>query len=77
MVIKIEKEDINKKIYFLNNNDNSFKEINESNAELYINDKKENIFKKYFIPKNEGEYQIKLKINKIINNFRYMQNAIK
>ena len=72
MVIKIEKEDINKKIYFLNNNDNSFKEINESNAELYINDKKENIFKKYFIPKNEGEYQIKLKINKIINNFRYM-----
>ena len=72
MVIKIEKEDINKKIYFLNNNDNSFKEINESNAELYINDKKENIFKKYFFPGKEGEYQIKLKINKIINDCSYM-----
>ena len=65
MVINIEVNDINKKIYFLDNykDQNNLKEINESNTEVYINNKKENVFKKYFIPRTEGEYQIKLKIN--------------
>ena len=74
MVIKIEKDDINNKIYFLDNyNDNdNLKEIYETNTELYINNKKENVFKKYFIPVKEGEYQIKLKFNKIINDCSYM-----
>ena len=39
---------------------------------LYINNKKESVFKKYFIPGKEGEYQIKLKFNKIINDCSYM-----
>ena len=40
ILIKICKEDINEEIYFLNNNfiDNN-KSFNESNTELYINEK--------------------------------------
>ena len=38
------------------------KEMNESNAYLYINNKKYK-FKKYFNFKNVGEYNIKLKLN--------------
>ena len=60
MIVKIENDDINKKIYFLDNynDNNNLKEINKSNTELYINDKKENVFKKYFIPEKEGDYQL-------------------
>ena len=70
MIIKIEKVDINKKLYFFDNynDNNNLKEINESNTEVYINNKKENVFKKYFMPVKEGEYQIKIKFNKIIND---------
>ena len=77
LTVKIEKEDINKKIYFLDNsnNDNIYingkeeehyhdllKEINESNTQLFINDKKYK-YKKFFIPEKEGIYLIKLKLN--------------
>ena len=90
MKIKIEKDDINKKIYFLDNTDGEFlmgveikmkengepyikaikeehhhdflKELNESNVELYINNKKYK-YQKYFIPDKEGEYNILLKFN--------------
>ena len=74
MIVKVEEDDINKKIYFLDNykDNNNLKEINESNTELYINNKKENVFKKYFVPGKEGEYQIKLKFNKIINDCSYL-----
>ena len=48
ILIKIYKEDINKEIYFLNNNfiDNN-KFLNESNTELYINERLYK-FKNYF-----------------------------
>ena len=74
--LKINKLDINKKIYFLDNIDfiedktyikhfhDNLKELNKNNTQLYINDKKYN-FQKYFVPEKEGEYIIKLifKIN--------------
>ena len=74
MVVKIEKDDINKTIYFLGNNEdvNNLKWINELNTEVYINDKKIKEFKKYFKPGKEGEYKIKIKINNIITDCSYM-----
>ena len=59
MKIKIDKSDVNKNIYFLDNtnefedkkgmkhNYNNLKELNESNTELYINNEKTE-YKKYF-----------------------------
>ena len=63
IIINIDKVDIGKKIYFLDNkyeDDNylkhsshdNLKELNELNTELYINNKKEK-YKKYFIPKKK------------------------
>ena len=76
--IKINKDEINKDIYFLDNTDGYFndighfhdnlKELNELNTELYINDKKYK-YKKYFNPDKEGIYIIKLKNNININIF--------
>ena len=48
-----------------------FKELNDSNAEIFINEKS-NKFSKYFIPEKEGIYQIKLNIKKIMENCEYM-----
>jgi len=76
LTIKIKENDINKKIFFLDNtvgdiyingkwekhNHDFLKELNESNTELYINNKKQK-YEKYFIPDKEGEYYIKLKFN--------------
>ena len=61
LTLKIENEDINKKIYFLNNTKehNNINEINEYNTIIYINNI-EYQFNKYFIPKNEGIYEIKI-----------------
>ena len=88
MKIKIEKEDINKNIYFLDNTDGKYqisenkndivehhhdnlKELNESNAEIYINNKKYEYIK-YFKPEKEGEYEIKLKFNINITDCSFM-----
>ena len=71
--VKINKDDINKDIYFLDNTNGTYddrlehyndnlKVLNESNTELYINDKKSK-YKKYFKPDKEGIYIIKLKFN--------------
>ena len=74
--IKIEEKYINKKIYFLDNTDNKYyingkfeehhhdflKELNESNTEIFINNNKYN-YKKYFVPKKEGIYDIIIKLN--------------
>ena len=75
------KEDINKKIYFLDNeyeiddvyfsNHNNLEELNENNTELYIDTIKEK-YQKYFIPENEREYNIKLKININLKNCGFM-----
>jgi hypothetical protein len=82
--VKINKDDINKDIYFLDNTDDTYndikhyhdnlKELNESNTELYINDIKYK-YKKYFKPDKEGIYIIKLKINTYIN-ILYIYNFI-
>ena len=72
--MKIEKDDINKDIYFLDNTvgkyliygkieehyHDNLKELNEKNTELYINNIRYK-YSKYFKPKEEGIYQIKLK----------------
>ena len=49
-------EDIKKKIYFLNNS----KEFNEDSIEIYINNEKTKLFKKYIWPEQEGFHSIKL-----------------
>ena len=80
--IKIDKNDINKEIYFLDNTDffdhncikvyhGFLKELNKYNTELYINDDKKE-YKKYFIPEKEGIYTILLKLNISITDCSYM-----
>ena len=79
--IKINKDDINKDIYFLDNTDGTYndikhyhdnlKELNESNTELYINNKKYK-YKKYFNPDKEGIYIIKLIFNIYIKDCSFM-----
>ena len=81
--LKINKEDINKKIYFLDNTnytENDTKKrhfhdnlnvLNSNNVKLFINNKKQK-FKKFFIPKKEGEYTIKLILSNQIDNCSYM-----
>ena len=83
--VKIEKRDINKEIYFLDNTDGKYKingkkeeyhhdllkELNESNVKLYINNKEEK-YKKYFIPKVEGIYLITLKLNILMTDCSFM-----
>jgi len=82
ILINIGKNDINKKIYFLDNyeyKDNegiihihdNLKELNEYNTELYIDRNKEK-YEKYYIPKKEGEFKINLKFNINLNDCSYM-----
>ena len=85
LTIKINEKDINKNIYYLNydlyeyNSTKDYKDsieyynklLNESKIEIYINNKKyEN--KRYFKPKEIGEYKIKLIFNTNITNMSYM-----
>ena len=73
MLIKISKEDINKNIYFLDNSikHNYLREINETNTDLYINDIKFK-YKKYFSPKKDGVYYLKLKLKTCIKDCSFM-----
>ena len=83
LLLKIEKEDINKKICFLDNTDyiddetkkkhyhDNLKELNEINTKLYIN-KKEYKYSKYFFPSKEGIYEVKLIIQIEMENCSYM-----
>ena len=80
MIIKIEKEDINKDKYFLDNNDDKgynkgginfeenhhdkLKELNESNTKIYI-------------AEEEGKYKTKLKFNKPDNKIYFNDNKNK
>ena len=74
IVVSINKEDIGQKIYFLGNkyfeNDN-LKELNETNTELNINKKKEK-YTNYFLPDNEGIYDIDIKFNIDLLDWSYM-----
>ena len=87
IIIKVNQKDISKEIYFLENDyylrnnksykfDNNNKEIedfNENNIELYINDQnKTKNFAKFFIPKKEGKYVIKIIFKKKMTDCRYM-----
>ena len=47
------------------------KELNESNVELYINNKKYK-YQKYFKPEKEGKYEILLKFNIFMKDCSYM-----
>jgi surface protein len=80
--VKINKGDINKDIYFLDNTDytdnkgkkhyhDNLKELNSRNTELYINGKKYE-YKKYFKPDKEGIYRIQLKFNTNIKDCSHM-----
>ena len=83
--IRIEKNDKNKTIYFLDNTNSTYSEndekiehkhdnlmeINESNATLII-DEKEVPFKKYFNPTKSGIYSIKLIFKYKLSNCAYM-----
>ena len=82
MILKINKEDINKEILFLNGiDDNGMKNeeienLNNNELELYINNKFYK-FKKYFIPEKEGEYIIKINFNKKLKNLSNIFNNCK
>jgi len=73
IIIEIKKEDINENIYFIDNTESheTFKELNESNTDLYINGKKFEFQKYYKFPK-EGTYNIILKIKKMLTDCSYM-----
>ena len=81
LILKIDKNDINKQIYYLDNTKthSHLKDIEISNKELYIydegnnfeNNKAKNI-KKFFIPKKEGIYTVKIKFYNSINDCSYM-----
>ena len=68
-------EDVNKKIYFLNNK--SLKGLNQSNSTIYI-DNEEYIFNNYFIPEKKGLYNITLEIMNInLSDCSYMFSECK
>ena len=71
--MKINKEDINKNIYFLDNSvfNSYLNELNDSNTELFINEKKFK-YEKYFIPEKEGIYTINIKLKIFIKDCSHM-----
>ena len=77
----IKKNDLDKKIYFLDNSDkhNFLKELNEYNTEIFINEEQSK-YKKYLKPKTVGVYDIILslkdKIKDCSNMFYGCQNII-
>jgi len=72
LTIDISDKDINNNIYFLDYAwEDGFKEFNNSNVNLFINNKKEQ-FKNYFIPEKEGIYTIRLEPKFLMKNCRYM-----
>ena len=71
ILINIDKEDINKEIYFINDTDNDIKELNDNNTELYVNYKKE-IYKTYIKTEKIGINKVILKFNYILENIKNM-----
>ena len=82
LTLDIKKEDINKDIYFLDNTDgynldgiehhhDNLKELNESNTQIFINNKKYKYIKS-FKPKKEGLHEIKIKFNIKMKDCSYM-----
>ena len=82
ILVKVYKDKINKKIYFLDNYEyedkygkkhfhDNLNELNKLNTELYINNKICD-YEKYIIPDKEGKYNIKLKIPTTITDSSFM-----
>ena len=71
IIVKVNEDDISKEVYFLNQDNNYIKELNENNTKLFINNK-EYKYKKYFRPKKEGNYSIVLKLNTNIKDCSFM-----
>lgn len=82
ITLKVTKKDVNNKnIYFLDNSgifkDGQYhyhehlKELDETNTELFINDKQIK-YQKYFLAEKEGTYTIKLKFTTLIQDCSYM-----
>ena len=80
ITINIDKNDINNKIYFLDNyyydsgkitTHEHLKELNENNTALYINGNKRK-YEKYFIPKKESEYKIELRFDNNLTDCSFM-----
>jgi len=67
ITVKAKKDDINEDINFLT----AANELNESNTELFINNKKYK-YQQSFKPEKEGIYQIKLKLNCYVSDCSYM-----
>ena len=76
--IKVDEDDINKQIYFLDNyayknehfHDN-LRELNEINTKLYINDKRIK-FQKFFVPKEIKEFNVYLEFDINLTDSSYM-----
>ena len=84
IIVKIEKSgDLNKKIYFLDNTNDSLdrsldkaphsylSELNQNNTELFI-DNKQYQYQKYFKPSKLKNYEIKLKFTKNLTDCSHM-----
>ena len=86
ITVYVSENEINKKIYFLKNNENpennhlveyyknknvKTQEMDETNTELYIDEIKHN-FRNYFIPYKEGIYQIRLKIHCLLKDCSFL-----
>ena len=80
--LKVEKIDVDKEVYFLDNTNESLEknknkvhtflsELNQNNTELFINQEKKR-FDKFFKPKKGGIYEIKLKFKNNLTNCSYM-----
>ena len=80
--LKVEQIDVDKEVYFLDNTNESLEknknkihtflpELNENNTELFIDQKKQR-FDKFFKPKKEGIYEIKLKFKTYLTDCSYM-----
>ena len=80
LTLYIAKKDLYKEIYFLNNSgihfEENLKELNGTNIRIYINNAEQN-FRKYFVPKEEGIYTIKIMFNIILKNCRCLFNDCK
>ena len=82
LILKIKQKHLNQDIYFLDNTNytdlngedhlhDNLKELNNTNVDLYINNIKYE-FKKYFRPKKEGVYCIKLKFKINLKDCSFM-----
>ena len=78
ILININKEEINKKIYFIDNKNimHYYNDLEQLNSKLFINEK-EFVFKNYFKPEKEGAYNLKIIFDNYLINCSYMFSECK